>query len=103
MSKNTVHKYWFWCSYENGSRRERFYFAVPMKDRDALLLIGRVHSALKACFINAYLVGFSARKAYSDTRKGIPIREFDYALSLWREILPFYYTKDALDIIFSGF
>lgn len=103
MAKNTVHKYWFWCSYEEGQHRECFYFAVPIKDKDALHLVGRVHSALKACFIDTYMVGFPALKAYGDIRKGIPVRSFDFALSLWREILPLYYTPDALGVIFHGY
>lgn len=103
MAKNTTHKYWFFVSYETSSRQEWFYIAVPIKDYDALHLIGRVHSALKSCFIHAYVIGFPSEKAYVDIRKGIPVRSFSFALGLWREILPIYYTKDALDIIFDGF
>lgn len=103
MAKNTIHKYWFFVSYVGEGYRDFFYISVPILDKDALKLIGRVHSALKACFINAYVTAFPATKAYADIRKGIPSRSLEYALVLWRDILPQYYTKDALDRIFEGY
>lgn len=99
MAKNTIHKYWFWFSYGT----EEFYFAVPMKDNDALLLVCRVGSAFNSITGGCIFSDFPARKAYADIRKGIPAHSFDYALALWKDVLPLYYTRDALCTIFGGF
>ena len=93
MAKNTTHKYWFWFYYG----AEQFYFAVPIKDYEAQILICRVGSAFNAITGGCLFSDFPAVKAYADIRKGVPARSFDYALSLWKEILPRYYTKEALD------
>lgn len=99
MSQNTIHKYWYWFSYKT----EQFYFSVPMKDYEAQILICRVGAAFSSITGGHLFSDFPATKAYSDIRKGIPARSFDYALSRWRDILPVYYTHDAIDIIFKGF
>ena len=98
MAKNTTHKYWFWFSYCS----EHFYFSVPMKDNDALILICRVGHAFNPITNGCLFSDFPARKAYDDIRKGIPVRSFDYALKLWKDVLPRYYTK-VIDSILSGF
>ena len=103
MAKNTTHKYWFWCVHEPSE--EAFYIAIPIKDKESLQLVHCVMSALNAINADArsYIIPFSAIKAYQDMRAGIPWYSLDHALSLWREILSYYFTKPALDIIFHGF